>query len=547
MGNTSQKVLELIETRLEVSESPLEKKISNEYHYLKKSQDTFFSPQKKSEHFENIFPTSNKIIYNHIKLKKRIERFTKWFTMIFPSEDQDVFRKSKSRLSSSANKSMGNSNKSDNFHNSNPRSIDNDSIIPKNSFSLFNLEGSFEKALRKYYENNKLHFAERVSKGPPDSLRWLSWMILLDIPEKVDEKFYRHLYTEEIDEKIDTQIKKDLNRTLNETINLSNNNIINQNKNENIDKEQSLYQVLRALANIDKELGYCQGVNFITGFLLNVADYNEVETFNMLIGLFSTTYDDNYNLRGFFIDNFPLLECYLYIFDKILENELPELRNHIKVLEIPQEAWISKWIQTLYTICLSNEYNIRIWDCIIATELYFIISFSISLIQIIEKDLLNIKDAFDFTEYFKNFFASSTYNNSTHIPPDKELRNVVILDDVIKTALKNHKNFKSKNIFINLKQEYTSRIKSLGHFKISYNINYHSSLVSFNHHNSNNNNNSNSNMTMTNFRSNFSEEENADSCCDEYEGNSCNSNIINLKQASNYVFMVKDKKGIYKK
>ena len=42
MGNTSQKVLELIETRLEVSESPLEKKISNEYHYLKKSQDTFF-------------------------------------------------------------------------------------------------------------------------------------------------------------------------------------------------------------------------------------------------------------------------------------------------------------------------------------------------------------------------------------------------------------------------------------------------------------------------------------------------------------------------
>lgn len=55
MGNTSQKVLELIETRLEVSESPLEKKISNEYHYLKKSQDTFFFSSKKKRTLRKYF------------------------------------------------------------------------------------------------------------------------------------------------------------------------------------------------------------------------------------------------------------------------------------------------------------------------------------------------------------------------------------------------------------------------------------------------------------------------------------------------------------
>jgi hypothetical protein len=85
----------------------------------------------------------------------------------------------------------------------------------------------------------------------------------------------------------------------------------------------------------------------------------------MLISLFSKSFDTNYHIRGFFIESFPLLYCYLYIFDNILIKELPHLYNHIQYLDVPKMAWIGKWIQTLFTICLPFEMNIRVWDVLL--------------------------------------------------------------------------------------------------------------------------------------------------------------------------------------
>lgn len=521
MGNTSQKELELIENSLSSSESPLGKQINLEYRYLKQynnehNDKSSVSPSKRPPPSET--QSTQKILCNPIRIKKRIERFAKWFKMILPNED--IIKKTKSNVVSTTT-----SNSLDHPHH---KTNSNTDLTNGNKTLLLLSENSFETSLRKYYENNTLHFSERVSKGPPDSLRWLSWMVLLGIPDKFDEKLYKTLCSESIEDKVDTQIKKDLNRTLNETINLSNNNAMYNIINKDIDREQSLYRVLHALACVDKELGYCQGVNFITGFLLNVSHYNEIETFYILVALFSTSFDNNFNIRGFFIDNFPLLNLYLYIFDTILQKELPSLRLHIKELDIPQEAWIGKWIQTLYTICLSNEFNIRIWDCIISNGLYYIISFSIGMMQIIEKDLMNIKDAFDFTEFFKDFFASSTEASEAI---STKMKNAVVLEDIILLGQKNHKNYKAKNLFINLKEEFTTKVKSIGHYKLAYNLNFQPTprSVKLNSH-------SNSNITMTNFHSNLSDEENADSC-DEYES----SNIVNMRQMNNYVFMIKDK------
>ena len=111
-----------------------------------------------------------------------------------------------------------------------------------------------------------------------------------------------------IEENKKSKIQKNISRTF-----INN----NKKKNEKKKKEKILYNILKSICNIDKECGYCQGINFITGFLLEISDFNEVETFYMLISLFSKEFDCNFNLRGFFIDNFPLLKIFLYIFDNI--------------------------------------------------------------------------------------------------------------------------------------------------------------------------------------------------------------------------------------
>ena len=306
-------------------------------------------------------------------------------------------------------------------------------------------------------------------------------------------------------------------------------------KSEREEKENNLYRVLRVMANIDKDCGYCQGINFINGFLLEMNDYNELETFYMLISLFSKNFDTNFNIRGFYIDNFPLLSCYLYVFYHILEKENPEFQKFITKLEISHEAWIGKWIQTLYTVCFPPYLNYRVWDNILSTGLYFIISFSISLINHISKDLMNLEDAFDFFEYIKKFFTIS-YGDGTPtgsiLYKIKDNNKYIILEDILDHAQKLHKSYCSKNLFLNLQDEYTLK-NSISSYAILYDIDFFSN---------NNSGNLNYHITKNGFSTSFSsylksnsikeDEENANDECDEEKDN---YNFINY----NYVFETK--------
>ena len=66
-------------------------------------------------------------------------------------------------------------------------------------------------------------------------------------------------------------------------------------------------------------------MNFIAGLLLLVSQANELETFWMFVSLMQLR-----GLNGFYKDKFPMLRVYLKAFDKLLEEQLPELRNHFK-------------------------------------------------------------------------------------------------------------------------------------------------------------------------------------------------------------------------
>ena len=532
MGNISQKDIELIESHLKDSDTPFEQKIRNEYNFLKNYKPNQINENDKKEGQKIEI---SKGIINPIRVKKRLERFAKWFKMVFNSENEIFIEKKLSKCKSfpddNIHKSIlspKNSNKTENnvkkIKTNHEESILNYSLITSSP-------NIFELALRRYYQINKLHFLQRVRKGPPDSLRWISWMIITNIPEYRNDLLYKKYLLMDVEQKSDNQIKKDLNRTVNE------NNIIElkRTKSEREEKENNLYRVLRVMANIDKDCGYCQGINFITGFLLEMNDYNELETFYMLISLFSKNFDTNFNIRGFYIDNFPLLSCYLYIFDHILEKENPEFQKFITKLEISHEAWIGKWIQTLYTICFPPYLNYRVWDNILSTGLYFIISFSISLINHISKDLMNLEDAFDFFEYIKKFFTIS-YGDGTPtgsiLYKIKDNNKYIILEDVLEQAQKLHKSYCSKNLFLNLQDEYTLK-NSISSYAILYDIDFFSN---------NNSGNLNYHITKNGFSTSFSsylksnsikeDEENANDECDEEKDN---YNFMNY----NYVFETK--------
>jgi hypothetical protein len=287
----------------------------------------------------------------------------------------------------------------------------------------------------------KNKFTERVSKAVPDCYRWISWLICGNIPDDRSEDLFFHHLRQNIDESIDIQIKKDLNRTLAEIYEVN-----------PIDSQNFLYKLLRAFSNIDQVVSYCQGMNFIAGFLLILSDFNEVESFYLMIALFSKTYSDNYGIRGFYTEEFPLLKAFLYVFNIFFAKRMPSLFHLFQILEIPDEVWIAKWFQTLYTICLPINVLVRFWDVLMSYGLDFMINFSLSFIHHIEKDLLKFEDAFDIIDYFKRmnpFFTSET-------------KSMINIEDIILNAKK--LNITKNNIselFKDYEQKYNTSISTL--------------------------------------------------------------------------------------
>ena len=86
MGNISEKEIGLIESHLDNNPSPIEKKMHEEYNFLKKYK------QPKINENEKIEEIKSKGIINPIRTKKRLKRFTKWFKMIYSKENEIYYQ-----------------------------------------------------------------------------------------------------------------------------------------------------------------------------------------------------------------------------------------------------------------------------------------------------------------------------------------------------------------------------------------------------------------------------------------------------------------------
>jgi len=117
--------------------------------------------------------------------------------------------------------------------------------------------------------------------------------------------------TSEVDE---NQIDLDINRTLRNHI------VYRQRYGPG---QQRLFNVLRAYANYDTEVGFCQGMASVAAFLLIYC--KEETTFFIMEKLVS---HPTFRLRGLWISGFPMLMEGFYVHDRMLKYHLPRLYKH---------------------------------------------------------------------------------------------------------------------------------------------------------------------------------------------------------------------------
>jgi hypothetical protein len=358
------------------------------------------------------------------------------------------YSKSKSNIMNK--EELNSNNDNDNYNNNNDNDlINNINNLNKNNctssienealsnsmcqnFNIFDDSNIIESNLRLFYDIQKPKFLKRVENGPPSSFRWISWIIASEIPLERSIDYYNYLLTLPLAIDVDLQIKKDLNRTLC--------GITLTNSNSALDDFQLiLSNTLRAFAQVDKEVSYCQGMNFIVGFLLVMSDFNQIETFYLMTSIFSNTYRNNLGIRGFFLKDFPLGNFYVEMFLFLFEKHLPELRNHFNDLCVHEEAWVSKWFRTLFTVNLPLEFVMRIWDCIFANGLEFILNFTLAFLKYMEKDLLKMNDLTEVLEYFKKlapFYFVENEGDNKLLEENINFLQSFDLEEIIKKALK---------------------------------------------------------------------------------------------------------------
>lgn len=335
-------------------------------------------------------------ILENLKSSKKVERFLKWHKMSY-SEEYRQFLKAESFLNIVGEIKRGGN------------------LV---KYEGRDLSDCAERGLRSYFYLNRTHFLERVIKGPPDAFRWKAWLIVSRVPEVRSLSLYTCLLEVELDSETEIQINKDITRTLRDS-NLDNSEI--QNK---------LYKLLRAFAILDRDLSYCQGMNFIVGFFLIVSDFNELETFYMLIAVFSNTFSKTHTpIRDFFSKGFPMLMFYLHVFDHFFKIKLPKLYMHFTNLEVPNQCWIGKWFQTLFTHCLTFDALMRLWDHILSVGLEFMISFSFSLLSFLENQLMTLTDLVEVTDFFKRL-------NTFHYKLDPDTQIDYNIEDLLMKARK---------------------------------------------------------------------------------------------------------------
>ncbi|WPK26910.1 hypothetical protein PUMCH_004278 [Australozyma saopauloensis] len=218
-------------------------------------------------------------------------------------------------------------------------------------------------------ENEQPELLEAVAKGIPKEFRGIVWQSVARSKSVVMEELYMHLKTEEsVHEKA---IKRDLTRTSFYT------NV------EAVDKAGELFNVIKAYSNFDPDVGYTQGMVFIAVPL--IMNMTESECFCLLVTLMK-----EYELRELFCPEMRGLHLLLHQFDRLLEQKLPLLFNHLLRQGVRSLMYASQWFLTFFSYKFPLDVVLRIFDVIITQGTEALIKLAIDLMLRNETSLLRL-------------------------------------------------------------------------------------------------------------------------------------------------------------
>ena len=128
-----------------------------------------------------------------------------------------------------------------------------------------------------------------------------------------------------------------------------------------------LYKTCKAIGTYFPDVGYCQGLNFLVGFLLQVSGGKELEVVNAIISLCT---DSRFLALGVYDTMFPVVQFLKKMFWTALMKLDKKLALHIKNTGLPDDVWLTKWFISFFTGYFSPYYAARFLDFVFSTDIF---------------------------------------------------------------------------------------------------------------------------------------------------------------------------------
>ncbi|CAK9079563.1 unnamed protein product [Durusdinium trenchii] len=205
-------------------------------------------------------------------------------------------------------------------------------------------------------------------KGVPDRYRWRAWRALTGWSALSKPGWYERTMRKTPDGKTVEAIDKDLDRTFPGL--------------EDFDdrKKRELAEMLRAHAGLFPSVGYCQGMNFVAGFILMIAGRvpdAPKDAFFLLVQIMV-----KYRANLLFCDGLPLLKLHTFQYRMLLQRLFPDVHRHFQDQQITPELYLTKWILTIFTQPLSFSSAARVWDLIVCDGLQAVVLIALAIVKL---------------------------------------------------------------------------------------------------------------------------------------------------------------------
>ncbi|KAM4559232.1 growth hormone-regulated TBC protein 1-A-like isoform 2-T2 [Odontesthes bonariensis] len=227
-----------------------------------------------------------------------------------------------------------------------------------------------------------------VRKGVPGEHRARIWMAASGAQEQLESKpgYYQSLLEMEHDARLKETIRTDMHRTFPD-------NILFQSKAEP-GMQKALYNVLLAYGHHNQTVGYCQGMNFIAGYLIIITKEEE-KSFWLMDALLGTILPDYYSpdMLGLKTDQEVLGE--------LVKSKAPAVGQLMAQYPGMWTLVVSRWFICLYIDILPIETVLRIWDCLFYEGSKVLFRVALTLVLHHQTEILRARSLPDVCECFK--------------------------------------------------------------------------------------------------------------------------------------------------